>query len=70
MELLHRNFLKDMFVLSQGPIMNSARLAEKAVALVCCEKLHKIGKIIIETKIYDHLNKKKITWSPGFPCIC
>lgn len=24
--------------------MNCARLAEKAVALVCCEKLHKIGK--------------------------
>lgn len=29
---------------SQGPVMNCARLAEKAVALVCCEKLHKIGK--------------------------
>lgn len=28
----------------QGPIMNCTRLAEKAVALVCCEKLHKIGK--------------------------
>lgn len=24
--------------------MNCTRLAEKAVALVCCEKLHKIGK--------------------------
>lgn len=60
MELLQVNFLKDMFVLSQGPIMNSARLAEKAVALVCCEKLHKIGKFIIDkcpqmTKIYDHV---------------
>ena len=28
----------------QGPIMNCIRLAEKAVALLCCEKLHKIGK--------------------------
>ncbi|XP_055361401.1 endoribonuclease Dicer isoform X2 [Betta splendens] len=29
----------------KGPIMNCARLAEKAVALVCCEKLHKIGEL-------------------------
>ncbi|MBN3294911.1 DICER Endoribonuclease, partial [Amia calva] len=28
-----------------GPIMNCARLAEKAVALLCCEKLHKIGEL-------------------------
>lgn len=26
--------------------MNSARLAEKSVALLCCEKLHKIGIVI------------------------
>uniref|UniRef100_A0A3Q3MJ08 ribonuclease III n=1 Tax=Mastacembelus armatus TaxID=205130 RepID=A0A3Q3MJ08_9TELE len=29
----------------KGPSMNCARLAEKAVALVCCEKLHKIGEL-------------------------
>ncbi|XP_069576855.1 endoribonuclease Dicer [Brachyistius frenatus] len=29
----------------KGPTMNCARLAEKAVALVCCEKLHKIGEL-------------------------
>ncbi|XP_008294508.1 endoribonuclease Dicer [Stegastes partitus] len=29
----------------KGPIMNCGRLAEKAVALVCCEKLHKIGEL-------------------------
>uniref|UniRef100_A0A671XE75 ribonuclease III n=1 Tax=Sparus aurata TaxID=8175 RepID=A0A671XE75_SPAAU len=29
----------------RGPIMNCTRLAEKAVALVCCEKLHKIGEL-------------------------
>uniref|UniRef100_H3AIE1 ribonuclease III n=3 Tax=Latimeria TaxID=7896 RepID=H3AIE1_LATCH len=28
-----------------GPPMICARLAEKAVALVCCEKLHKIGEL-------------------------
>uniref|UniRef100_A0A3P9AQ36 ribonuclease III n=1 Tax=Esox lucius TaxID=8010 RepID=A0A3P9AQ36_ESOLU len=28
-----------------GPIMNCARLAEKAVALLCCEKLHKKGEL-------------------------
>ncbi|XP_043930553.1 endoribonuclease Dicer [Protopterus annectens] len=28
-----------------GPPMNCARLAEKAVALVCCEKLHKTGEL-------------------------
>uniref|UniRef100_A0A8C4GYC6 ribonuclease III n=1 Tax=Dicentrarchus labrax TaxID=13489 RepID=A0A8C4GYC6_DICLA len=28
-----------------GPTMNCTRLAEKAVALVCCEKLHKIGEL-------------------------
>ncbi|XP_036397855.1 endoribonuclease Dicer [Megalops cyprinoides] len=28
-----------------GPIMNCARLSEKAVALLCCEKLHKIGEL-------------------------
>uniref|UniRef100_A0A672J677 ribonuclease III n=1 Tax=Salarias fasciatus TaxID=181472 RepID=A0A672J677_SALFA len=28
-----------------GPVMNCARLAEKAVALVCCERLHKIGEL-------------------------
>uniref|UniRef100_A0A674F5B1 ribonuclease III n=1 Tax=Salmo trutta TaxID=8032 RepID=A0A674F5B1_SALTR len=28
-----------------GPTMNSARLAEKAVALLCCEKLHKKGEL-------------------------
>ncbi|KAG5857788.1 hypothetical protein ANANG_G00023100 [Anguilla anguilla] len=28
-----------------GPTMNCARLAEKAVALLCCEKLHKIGEL-------------------------
>uniref|UniRef100_A0A3Q2PQN4 ribonuclease III n=1 Tax=Fundulus heteroclitus TaxID=8078 RepID=A0A3Q2PQN4_FUNHE len=28
-----------------GPVMNCARLAEKAVALLCCEKLHKIGEL-------------------------
>uniref|UniRef100_A0A8C7T3F3 ribonuclease III n=1 Tax=Oncorhynchus mykiss TaxID=8022 RepID=A0A8C7T3F3_ONCMY len=34
------------FVLSlQGPTMNCARLAEKAVALLCCEKLHKKGEL-------------------------
>ena len=34
----------DVSMSLQGPIMNCTRLAEKAVALVCCEKLHKIGK--------------------------
>lgn len=29
--------------------MNCARLAEKAVALLCCEKLHKIGKSKVVT---------------------
>ncbi|XP_011616905.1 endoribonuclease Dicer isoform X1 [Takifugu rubripes] len=29
----------------KGPIMNCIRLAEKAVALLCCEKLHKIGEL-------------------------
>uniref|UniRef100_H3CIQ1 ribonuclease III n=1 Tax=Tetraodon nigroviridis TaxID=99883 RepID=H3CIQ1_TETNG len=29
----------------KGPIMNCVRLAEKAVALLCCEKLHKIGEL-------------------------
>uniref|UniRef100_A0A8D3E7D4 ribonuclease III n=1 Tax=Scophthalmus maximus TaxID=52904 RepID=A0A8D3E7D4_SCOMX len=29
----------------KGPIMTCARLAEKAVALECCEKLHKIGEL-------------------------
>ncbi|KAM3870760.1 endoribonuclease Dicer isoform 2-T2 [Diretmus argenteus] len=29
----------------KGPTMSCARLAEKAVALVCCEKLHKIGEL-------------------------
>ncbi|KAM8913374.1 endoribonuclease Dicer isoform 2-T6 [Spinachia spinachia] len=29
----------------KGPTMNCARLAEKAVALLCCEKLHKIGEL-------------------------
>ncbi|MBN3287584.1 DICER Endoribonuclease, partial [Polyodon spathula] len=28
-----------------GPAMSCARLAEKAVALLCCEKLHKIGEL-------------------------
>lgn len=28
-----------------GPLMHCARLAEKAVALLCCEKLHKIGEL-------------------------
>uniref|UniRef100_A0A8C7SV10 ribonuclease III n=1 Tax=Oncorhynchus mykiss TaxID=8022 RepID=A0A8C7SV10_ONCMY len=28
-----------------GPTMNCARLAEKAVALLCCEKLHKKGEL-------------------------
>uniref|UniRef100_A0A3P8WMV3 ribonuclease III n=1 Tax=Cynoglossus semilaevis TaxID=244447 RepID=A0A3P8WMV3_CYNSE len=28
-----------------GPKMTCARLAEKAVALLCCEKLHKIGEL-------------------------
>ncbi|KAK6479012.1 endoribonuclease Dicer-like [Huso huso] len=28
-----------------GPTMSCARLAEKAVALLCCEKLHKIGEL-------------------------
>uniref|UniRef100_A0A8C8CH32 ribonuclease III n=1 Tax=Oncorhynchus tshawytscha TaxID=74940 RepID=A0A8C8CH32_ONCTS len=28
-----------------GPIMNCARLAEKAVALLCCENLHKKGEL-------------------------
>ena len=27
----------------QGPPMDSVRLAERVVALICCEKLHKIG---------------------------
>lgn len=36
----------------QGPIMNCARLAEKAVALLCCEKLHKIGKHGLPLKYY------------------
>ena len=31
-------------VSQQGPVMTCARLAEKAVALLCCEKLHKIAK--------------------------
>uniref|UniRef100_A0A3P9IFI0 ribonuclease III n=1 Tax=Oryzias latipes TaxID=8090 RepID=A0A3P9IFI0_ORYLA len=29
----------------KGPTMHCARLAEKAVALLCCEKLHKIGEL-------------------------
>ncbi|XP_034050915.1 endoribonuclease Dicer [Thalassophryne amazonica] len=29
----------------KGPRMSCGRLAEKAVALVCCEKLHKIGEL-------------------------
>uniref|UniRef100_A0A8C5CQ26 ribonuclease III n=1 Tax=Gadus morhua TaxID=8049 RepID=A0A8C5CQ26_GADMO len=29
----------------KGPIMSCARLAEKGVALLCCEKLHKIGEL-------------------------
>ncbi|XP_061551419.1 endoribonuclease Dicer isoform X2 [Phycodurus eques] len=29
----------------KGPKMNCARLAEKAVALLCCEKLHRIGEL-------------------------
>ncbi|XP_057715845.1 endoribonuclease Dicer isoform X3 [Corythoichthys intestinalis] len=29
----------------KGPNMNCARLAEKAVALLCCEKLHQIGEL-------------------------
>nr|XP_040055515.1 LOW QUALITY PROTEIN: endoribonuclease Dicer [Gasterosteus aculeatus aculeatus] len=29
----------------KGPTMSCARLAEKAVALLCCEKLHKIGEL-------------------------
>uniref|UniRef100_A0A8B9L9X1 ribonuclease III n=1 Tax=Astyanax mexicanus TaxID=7994 RepID=A0A8B9L9X1_ASTMX len=29
----------------KGPLMPCARLAEKAVALHCCEKLHKIGEL-------------------------
>ncbi|KAK5856936.1 hypothetical protein PBY51_010214 [Eleginops maclovinus] len=29
----------------KGPVMFCARLAEKAVALLCCEKLHKIGEL-------------------------
>ncbi|XP_053331205.1 endoribonuclease Dicer [Spea bombifrons] len=28
-----------------GPSMNCARLAERAVALVCCQKLHQIGEL-------------------------
>lgn len=28
----------------QGPPMSCIRLAERVVALICCEKLHKIGK--------------------------
>ncbi|XP_031435633.1 endoribonuclease Dicer isoform X2 [Clupea harengus] len=28
-----------------GPVMYCARLAEKAVALQCCEKLHKVGEL-------------------------
>ncbi|KAL4656271.1 endoribonuclease Dicer [Arapaima gigas] len=28
-----------------GPPMNCARLSEKAVALLCCEKLHKMGEL-------------------------
>lgn len=37
--------------------MNSARLAEKSVALLCCEKLHKIGMIII-TDILNNTHRK------------
>ncbi|KAJ3612774.1 hypothetical protein NHX12_019032 [Muraenolepis orangiensis] len=29
----------------KGPVMSCARLAEKAVALLCCEKLHKMGEL-------------------------
>ncbi|XP_054651562.1 endoribonuclease Dicer isoform X1 [Dunckerocampus dactyliophorus] len=29
----------------KGPKMNCGRLAEKAVALLCCEKLHRIGEL-------------------------
>lgn len=37
--------LRPMYTFSwQGPIMNCARLAEKAVALLCCENLHKKGQ--------------------------
>ena len=44
----------------QGPTMNCARLAEKAVALVCCEKLHKIGKTRTEIKQMHDLDKSSL----------
>lgn len=36
----------NVFCYFQGPPMSCIRLAERVVALICCEKLHKIGKSI------------------------
>lgn len=46
-DILTCTYITDVIEILQGPVMNCARLAEKAVALVCCEKLHKIGKTTI-----------------------
>lgn len=46
-DILTCTYFTDVIEILQGPVMNCARVAEKAVALVCCEKLHKIGKTTI-----------------------
>uniref|UniRef100_A0A3B5LJX3 ribonuclease III n=1 Tax=Xiphophorus couchianus TaxID=32473 RepID=A0A3B5LJX3_9TELE len=59
-----------------GPIMNCARLAEKAVALLCCEKLHKIelddhlmpvGKETVKYEEELDLHDEEETNVPGRP---
>uniref|UniRef100_A0A3Q3EJC3 ribonuclease III n=1 Tax=Kryptolebias marmoratus TaxID=37003 RepID=A0A3Q3EJC3_KRYMA len=59
-----------------GPVMNCARLAEKAVALLCCEKLHKIelddhlmpvGKETVKYEEELDLHDEEETNVPGRP---
>lgn len=40
----------------QGPPMSCVRLAERVVALICCEKLHKIGKSVWKA----HVDKNEV----------
>ncbi|XP_072284638.1 LOW QUALITY PROTEIN: endoribonuclease Dicer [Pyxicephalus adspersus] len=49
-----------------GPYMNCARLAERAVALICCKKLHEIGKKFI-IFCFGILTAKPIPQIPHFP---
>ncbi|XP_037096546.1 endoribonuclease Dicer isoform X1 [Syngnathus acus] len=42
---LHLPINSPLRVPVKGPKMNCSRLAEKAVALLCCEKLHQIGEL-------------------------